>query len=271
MTCPVCGYTPLNIYDMTLKIIRCPICTHVFTYGQETSNLYSHDYYSLTHKKWFNNPNTQLFKFICQEIKHKGASFKLLDVGCGNGDFLMYAQKEYPHAHLTGIDFKTNTADGIEYISGDFMDTKIDTKFDVIVSLAVIEHLSNPREFMSKITDTLNDNGVLIITTVNNNSLCYIVARVLNRIGFGTAYKRLYNKHHLQHYTNESLCRLIKSYKRVVILKQINHNYSLNSVDVPAVNILRLFYLCMIGVMFIISGLFNAGILQTVVCRKNGR
>lgn len=267
IACPICGNDITDFHE----IVRCPSCSHVFTSKPETYNLYSHDYYSLTHKKWFNNPNKRLFSFICQKIKHKGGSFNLLDVGCGNGDFLEYAIRQYPHARLTGIDFKLNVSDRIQYICGDFMTTQFDAQFDVIVSLAVIEHLSNPREFMSKITDTLCDGGLLIITTVNNDSLCYIIARMLNRIGLRTPYKRLYNKHHLQHYTNASLRKLIKAFKRFVLIKQINHNYSLNSVDVPATNIaVRWFYLCMTGLIFGISGLFGAGILQTVVYRKKG-
>lgn len=92
---------------------------------------------------------------------------RVLDVGCGSGalakflepdsyvgieinnESLRLAQEKY-----TGYRFENS-------LSG------IDDKFDTVVSLAVIEHVSNPEEFLINLANCLNDSedSRIVITT----------------------------------------------------------------------------------------------------------
>ncbi len=118
-------------------------------------------------------------KYI-QEVlnRNKLGRTKILDVGCGGG--LMSEALSKLGAKVTGIDFvkeninvakihaKKNNIK-INYLVKDFEKEKIISKFDVIIILEVLEHLSDWELFIKKIRKNLKKNGKLIISTINRN------------------------------------------------------------------------------------------------------
>ena len=112
---------------------------------------------------------------------------------------------------LNGIDIIKNEHPGIKFESGDFLEMKFDEGYNIITSFMVIEHVIDPHLFINKMVESLTDNGVIVVNTINNGSLIYRVARFLNNLGFPTSHDRLYNHHHLQHYTNKSLKTLLET------------------------------------------------------------
>ncbi len=105
---------------------------------------------------------------------------KILDVGCGGG--LISQALSKLGANVTGIDFveenikisrlnakKDNLK--INYIVKDFENEEIQSKFDLIIIFEVLEHLNNWEDFLKKIRINLNQNGSLIISTINRNLL----------------------------------------------------------------------------------------------------
>ncbi len=118
-------------------------------------------------------------KYILEALNKKNLNnIKILDVGCGGG--LVSEGLSKIGATVTGIDFikenikiakmhaKKNNLK-INYFVKDFEKEKITSKYDVIIILEVLEHLSNWEEFLKKIKLSLNKNGVLIISTINRN------------------------------------------------------------------------------------------------------
>jgi cyclopropane fatty-acyl-phospholipid synthase-like methyltransferase len=60
---------------------------------------------------------------------------------------------------------------GIAIISDDIHEiTRLDHKFDVIVAMDVIEHLSNPCRFVRDILDLLSKEGTALLTTGDSES-----------------------------------------------------------------------------------------------------
>jgi 2-polyprenyl-6-hydroxyphenyl methylase/3-demethylubiquinone-9 3-methyltransferase len=57
----------------------------------------------------------------------------------------------------------------INYYVKNFEKEKITSKYDVIIILEVLEHLSNWEEFVKKVKLSLKKNGVLVISTINRN------------------------------------------------------------------------------------------------------
>ena len=118
-------------------------------------------------------------KYIQETLnKTKLNKTKILDVGCGGG--LIAETLSKLGAEVTGIDFiKENISIAklhakennikINYLVKDFEKEKITSKFDVILILEVLEHLSDWRLFIKKIRNNLKKNGVLIISTINRN------------------------------------------------------------------------------------------------------
>ena len=73
---------------------------------------YSDEYFIVTHKNWFENPNFKLFEVLSSIIDNDDSSLKVMDVGCGNLDFLKFLREKYSKIDLNGIDFseqKTST------------------------------------------------------------------------------------------------------------------------------------------------------------------
>ncbi|MFC1621194.1 class I SAM-dependent methyltransferase [Candidatus Omnitrophota bacterium] len=271
--CSICqNKDRVILEDSALNLYKCDSCLHSFSnIPEDKKEPYCESYFLETHKNWFNNPDYGLFAFLYKIIlKYTDKErFKLLDAGCGKGDFLKYLKNTDPKIELHGIDLIHNQCSGINFSKGDILKDEIRGKFDVILSLVTIEHIDQPHLFIKKLKNALLPNNLLLITTINSNSMCYRTARLLNKIGVTTPYNRFYSPHHTQHYTNTSLRALMELNDFTVILQR-NHNYHLKGVDFPKGNFLkRCIYALGIWIFFSFSTIFKDGMLQTIVCRKN--
>jgi 2-polyprenyl-3-methyl-5-hydroxy-6-metoxy-1,4-benzoquinol methylase len=270
--CPIChDSVKIILLNKSLNLYKCDPCLHTFSViPKEKQESYNDDYFQKTHKNWMTNPNYPLFDFIYNEsIKLSGnKQIRSLDVGCGNGDFLKYISAKDPALKLSGIDLIDNKHPNIHFIKGDFLKEKIEGKFNNIVTLATVEHVDDPHLFIQKINSLLEPDGVLFITTINDGCLLHQIARVLNKIGLHASFKRIYSSHHLQHYTNQSLKKLMEMNGFSVIIKK-NHNYPLKAVDLPESNFfIGKTYKLLVGIFFQLPKSFGDGILQTIVCKK---
>lgn len=260
----VCADPHLNLY-------RCRLCYHGFTVKpKELYEVYEESYYSEKHPNWFKNPNIghfrRLHRIICSVFPDKKA--RVLDIGCGNGDFLKYLAETNRGFELWGIDSIERRHPGVHFVAGDFFTHDFGGPFDVIVNLMVIEHLENPRAFVKKIYESLKPGGLLILTTNNDGGMLYAIARFLNIFGIHAAYNRIYVGHHLQHFTNRSLRKVLEA-GGFEVQSFLNHNYPLKAVDTPPAGFLTTkIYLGVVWVVFRLSEFFGNEFLQTYVCRK---
>jgi 2-polyprenyl-3-methyl-5-hydroxy-6-metoxy-1,4-benzoquinol methylase len=256
--------------DEPLSIYRCLDCGHVLTLiptGEQER--YSEEYFGDTHQNWFKHPDTKLFDGIIKELDLMNASGKtLLDVGCGRGDFLRYAHSKHVKTRMCGIDITLNQEKGIEFLQGDFSTYSFESQFDFIVSTMVIEHMDDPTTFVRKIYDCLKPGGTVFLTTINSGAIMHHNARLFKSLGIRVVYDRLYDHHHLQHYTNDSLARLMKD-GGITIFVQKNHNFPLSGLDLPKSNrLVQWIYLLGVSVIFSFSNVFGGGLCQTIICRK---
>jgi len=279
--CVVCGAVEgVRVLDPEQGLFRCAECTHVFTLlaaaGQRSDGEgYEDEYYDAEHANWFAHPNVALFRLAHSQIRERlgNGPLRVLDVGCGRGDFLQYLQRNDPKLELWGVDLNPRPLPGIDIVCGDVMGHVMDEEllrgFDAITGLALIEHLERPDLFVRRVMEGLRPGGLVIMMTVNNDGLFYRVARTLNGLGQSAAYRRLYSPHHLHHFTNQSLRRLMRSSGLEAVFQE-NHNYPLRAVDVPEGSpALRAAYTTVVWGLFSTSTLFRNGILQTIVCRKS--
>ncbi len=111
------------------------------------------------------------FDVMTRGIGHKG---KILDIGCGMGEFSRYAKAKYPLLDITGLDFsgyavdKAKKSDNrMEYIAGDLykMDMFKDSQFDYAISTEVFEHLTYPEKMIEEVHRILKPGGILVIST----------------------------------------------------------------------------------------------------------
>jgi SAM-dependent methyltransferase len=268
--CPICGSPASKIYDHPeAEILRCASCSHCFSDQHSiVPETYADDYFINTHRNWFKNPNFELFKKLLELVRPYGDSASVLDVGCGRGDFLIYLQQKYPTLKLTGIDLAPlPTVPGIRLITSDIFDMALTEKFDVIVTLAVIEHVSDIRRFTDMLKQFGHPSSTIAIMTLNEDSLIYSVAKILKRVGIPSVFNRLYSKHHLNHYTLSSLRCLVES-SGLNVVSQRTHNFPLAAVDFPSRGpVLDFVQLCGVALLFCLGRLTNKAFLQTIICR----
>ena len=107
------------------------------------------------------------------------AEKRALDVGCGAG--LLSEPLARLGATVTGIDAAPENvavarvhAAGqglmIDYRSGE-VEQLAGERFDLVVSMEVIEHVADPARFIAALADALADDGLLILSTPNRTPL----------------------------------------------------------------------------------------------------
>jgi SAM-dependent methyltransferase len=266
IACPICQTTAsFMATHPEADIYRCKCCTHAFSDpgSMPRQESYDPDYYNETHRRWFEHPNTALFKRITAVIP-TGAS--VIDIGCGRGDFLRHVHRNRPDVQLTGIDYSPNQDEIIRFLQGDAFELDIRDRFDVVVSLNVIEHVSDCVAFADRLRELTKPGGTIAIMTVNESSILYGMARIGRLFGVPLAFDRLYSRHHLHHFTCASLLRLLES-RGLKLSQHILHNSPVKAVDLPVQSrmadaVLRIMVGGVSGAGYVLS----KGYLQTVIC-----
>jgi SAM-dependent methyltransferase len=87
----------------------------------------------------------------------------LLDVGCGNGEFLLQVHKAMPKIQLAGADIssaviKTNSSKlpAIEFSTLDLNNETLSKKFDSVVCMEVVEHCADYKNAIKRLTQMTN-------------------------------------------------------------------------------------------------------------------
>lgn len=114
-------------------------------------------------------------RLITKALGDKQEKIRILDIGCGNGDFLLSLPSLIFEKIGVEIDtFRYNFCKGrgIRIYNLDLLKTPMKSlKFDAITLIHVLEHLERPVEFLRKINSLLSDDGVLLVSTPNTDSL----------------------------------------------------------------------------------------------------
>jgi 2-polyprenyl-3-methyl-5-hydroxy-6-metoxy-1,4-benzoquinol methylase len=233
--CPICKI-PARFWlkHPDADLYRCDVCTHAFSdiSSMPKQEEYGPEYFDDTHKRWFENPNTDLFDRVAALIPRGGS---VLDVGCGRGDFLRYVLANLPDVRLTGIDFSPNQHDTIRFLQGDIVTLHIAERFDVVVSLSVIEHVPNCMAFVQRMAELTKVGGATVVNTPNEDSILYGLGRAGRAVGVPLAFNRLYSKHHLHHFTPRSLRKALETCG-LTVQQFMMHNAPVKAMDMPVSN-----------------------------------
>jgi SAM-dependent methyltransferase len=103
---------------------------------------------------------------------------KVLEVGCGRGDFARLLGLKYHSSHITATDFssaaieharkKLAATTNVRFEVADAHDLPFpDEEFDYAISCECLEHLEHPAKALSSISRCLRPGGGFIITTEN--------------------------------------------------------------------------------------------------------
>ena len=122
------------------------------------------------------------FKVIAQIIQNNK---RVLDIGCGGG--LLSEPLKRLGASITGIDASKNNIEiakihaeqmnlKINYISCSPENLKIKEKFDVLLNMEIVEHVSNLDYFIQNCSTKIKKNGIMFVATINKTLKAYIQA-----------------------------------------------------------------------------------------------
>jgi len=114
-------------------------------------------------------------------------NINILDIGCGGG--LLSEPLSKLGAKVVGIDASEKNINvaryhakknriKIKYICSTPENLKIKKKFDVILNMEIVEHVSDVNFFIKKSSELLKKNGLMFIATINKTLKSYIFAIV---------------------------------------------------------------------------------------------
>ncbi len=111
------------------------------------------------------NSKGKTVRLFRRELEHKS----ILDIGCGEGHFLSALDARIKHKRLTGIDVAIPPPEkqppGIEFISSNVIQFKLNHSYDVVFSDQVLEHIA-PADLgllLNSVRSVLAPDGIFII------------------------------------------------------------------------------------------------------------
>jgi len=182
-----------NFFGKIQNFIKEEILRQFFGYGQ---------------KKWWRFA-LHPFKISLAHYPPKIANGRLLDIGCGAGNFLVNVKKLGYDVY--GIDpspiaVRVAKDQGLKNVYQGILEAGQFEKsfFDIITMFHVFEHIINPRDTISEIKKILKPDGLLIISVPNFSSLGSKI--------FGKYWAGLSFPLHYFHYHKKYLSLLLESY-----------------------------------------------------------
>ncbi|MAG47185.1 hypothetical protein CL617_01145 [archaeon] len=129
--------------------------------------------FELTYKRKLNKFNqSRIYKSDVEELLLELSKLKfksILDLGCGTGYLMNVLKKTYSDCIFKGIDkfsFSVTNHDVLDISNPNF---EYDEKFDVIIMMHSINHISNLEIACNNINNLLNNNGKIVIINPGKN------------------------------------------------------------------------------------------------------
>ena len=200
-----------HLTDKSFNVIKCQNCELVYVSPRPTqkeiSRFYPRGYYSNVKVGFLMSIVNDLLSlpsiYSVKKYKNQG---RLLDVGCGAGEFLLKVKKE--NFEVYGVDVSLSACrlargKGLKNIyCGELEKQKFPGNyFDVVTLWHSLEHLHYPALALAEIHRIMKKDGILIIEVPNINSLPF---RIFKRYWFHLDIPR-----HLYHWSRRTVRRML--------------------------------------------------------------
>ena len=192
--CPLCGsneadlHLKLKDYFLTkenFEIYQCRCCGLLYTWPH-LDDIAIDRYYNSDNYLSYNENKKGLIPFLYNSVKRVNMAKKfriaiegtqgkrLLDFGCGVGDFLCFAQRQ--GYEVMGTDIcseachRASEKIGNSVVGPEDVFALPDKSFDIITMWHVLEHISNLKMLAGQINRLLADGGRLVVALPNYQS-----------------------------------------------------------------------------------------------------
>lgn len=160
------------------NVYKCLNCRFVFSdksyLKNEIHEVYSDKYYD--NLKNFSQITDQRYAQILNYLSKYNKNNRLLDFGCGTGQFLLAARKK--GWDVSGVEVSGDICRwskdnfNLDMKCGDFLEMDLkDGYFDVVTMFESLEHIDQAGLYLNKVNSILRMGGVLFLTTPNFASL----------------------------------------------------------------------------------------------------
>ena len=204
LKCNICGsektyllgkkLSPDNSPELETTVVKCSVCGLIYPDPMPVQ-----DYSAI--QKNFDSPNeyfsqdtgkkTEFFKNVLREIvRFKPNKGRIVDVGCGRGEFLYAAKEEGWDAVGTDISetFVRYAKEkyGVKAIAGDLTRSGLEEgSFDAACLISVIQYVQDPKATLEIIRKLLKKDGILYIEATNEDALIFKAANLFKSIRSG--------------------------------------------------------------------------------------
>ena len=123
---------------------------------------------------------TYAFAFrLLNKYLSKRDDLEVLEIGTGSGFFLDFARERFPNSRFSGVEYDERLlaetavrATHARLIQGNAENFDLGkSRFDLVVSFQVIEHLYNPGAMLDNVRAHLKPGGIFLVTTPNLSGL----------------------------------------------------------------------------------------------------
>jgi SAM-dependent methyltransferase len=148
------------------RLFRCGACRSMFRHPALSSAEYLRLYSTGAATQWSGAPSREDFRLIKLMVMADSTGQKVLDIGCGTGDFLDTLP---PGCEKFGVEPSAAAAfatrRGIRILGADVMSIPEEAEFDVITLIDVIEHLPEPAALLIEAYSRIRPGGKIIVST----------------------------------------------------------------------------------------------------------
>lgn len=221
LRCPTCFSNKLTLHNriyfvqfekLSIPLYICSSCSHRFlmvTNGQQAKidGIYNKNYAGHRIDDFATNNMKKIFDKIVED--YNITSGRILDVGCGSGEFInIFKDSSFT---AKGIDIsedgiKACRQKGLDAVVGNYLSYDFDSKFSVIAFWDVLEHLQNPTSFLDRALKLLENNGIVIFKVPYFQSFDFLLTKISSR--FATIL--LGAPGHQQFYSESSILQMSK-------------------------------------------------------------
>jgi SAM-dependent methyltransferase len=190
---------PIDIDDLQQQLVRCDACEYVFVDPSVPEERLLDCYRRSDGHHWPTDDSVAHWRCYDRKrdvlVRHLGAGRRVLDFGCYDGGFLTYLGDGFERWGIEPSEAAAERARqaGVKILGPTIeeADPAASSTFDGIISIDVMEHLSDPVPVLAGLRGLLKPGGVLVVETGNYDApafrklgpLYYYVA-IVEHVGF---------------------------------------------------------------------------------------